>query len=164
MRAIILSPLASAVFWIAAVLATGDEKPAELKKVEKPVPAEVLEEVENLIQPEKELVKRPITENEHTTYICSQTGWQSQYRTPDGSYVDIMFETHAIEVDFINKWQEAIGQALFYSISTGRKPGILLLVKNMQEERRFYLRALAVCAKYDIQILLWDTEKLKPIN
>ena len=31
----------------------------------------------------------------------------------ENSRVDIVTKTHAIEVDFANKWQEAIGQALW---------------------------------------------------
>jgi hypothetical protein len=45
---------------------------------------------------------------------------------PDGTRCDIVTETHAIEVDFADKWAEAIGQCLNYSFQLNKKAGILL--------------------------------------
>lgn len=39
-----------------------------------------------------------------------------------GSRVDCLTETHAIEVEFAEKWKEAVGQALYYGKKTGRAP------------------------------------------
>ena len=35
---------------------------------------------------------------------------------PDGTRCDILTDTHAIEVDFADKWAEAIGQSLNYAM------------------------------------------------
>ena len=35
---------------------------------------------------------------------------------PDGARCDILTETHAIEVDFADKWAEAFGQSLNYAM------------------------------------------------
>src|SRR5690606_10034966 len=72
----------------------------------------------------------PRLENDFTEIIAEQTGWDDQFRTPDGSYVDLLTPTHAIEVDFPHKWAEAVGQSLFYAAVTERQPGILLLDKG----------------------------------
>ena len=39
-----------------------------------------------------------------------------EYRFPDGTRADCISATHAIEVDFSEKWAEAIGQALHYAL------------------------------------------------
>jgi hypothetical protein len=43
---------------------------------------------------------------------------------PNGTYVDCLNDTYAIEVDFSNKWAEAIGQSLMYAAELERLPGI----------------------------------------
>ena len=49
---------------------------------------------------------------------------------PDGTRCDILTDTHAIEVDFADKWAEAIGQSLNYAMQTGKKAGIVLVLKD----------------------------------
>ena len=68
-------------------------------------------------------------------------------RTPDGSYPDIETPTHAYEVDWCSdpKWKEAIGQARFYARTTGKKPGVILLMKSGDLQRLYYLRCLVAC-------------------
>jgi hypothetical protein len=51
---------------------------------------------------------------------------QTEVTMPDGTRCDIVTETHAIEVDFADKWAEAIGQCLNYSFQLNKKAGILL--------------------------------------
>jgi len=48
----------------------------------------------------------------------------------DRTEVDCLTDTHAIEYDFSYKWAESIGQALGYSMMTGRRAGIVLIVKG----------------------------------
>ena len=54
---------------------------------------------------------------------------------PDGTRCDILTDTHAIEVDFADKWAEAIGQSLNYAMQTGKKAGILLVIKDRGDEK-----------------------------
>lgn len=103
-------------------------------------------------------------ENHWTDWIVEQheaEEWQENFRTPDGSYVDILTPTHAIEVDWARKWKEAVGQSLFYAIATGKEPGIILLVKDWKTERTYYLRCLVVCAKHGIELVTVDASKAK---
>ncbi len=62
--------------------------------------------------------------------------------------------THAIEVDWSRKWAEGIGQCLFYAEMTGRKPGLLLLIKDPAREWRYLWRAALVCGKHGITFYL----------
>jgi len=82
---------------------------------------------------------------------------------PDESRVDLLSPTHAWEVDWAHKWSEGVGQSLLYSIWTGKKPGLILLVKDRRKEKHFILRAKLVCEKVGIEL---RTEKadLDPVR
>ena len=60
---------------------------------------------------------------------------QTEVTMPDGTRCDIVTETHAIEVDFADKWAEAIGQSLNYSFQLNKKAGILLILEESDDER-----------------------------
>lgn len=53
---------------------------------------------------------------------------QNRY-LPNGTYVDCISTTHAIEVEFSQKWAEAIGQALMYASELERRPGIIVICR-----------------------------------
>jgi hypothetical protein len=45
----------------------------------------------------------------------------------DGGRVDIVTDRYAIEVDFLQKWKEGIGQSQFYSNKTKKLPALFLV-------------------------------------
>lgn len=73
----------------------------------------------------------------------------------DGSRVDLLGD-YAIEVDWVNKWPEAVGQCLLYSKLSGKPPMILLLVKEDGWEK-YLARCLIACG--DIRVMAYDTRK-----
>ena len=54
---------------------------------------------------------------------------------PDGTRCDILTDTHAIEVDFADKWAEAISSIRNYAMQTGKKAGIVLVLKDRGNEQ-----------------------------
>jgi len=77
----------------------------------------------------------------------------------DASRVDILNDEYAIEADWSHKWAEAVGQSLYYSILTGKKPGIILLVKDKKKESKYIYRCQTVCAKYDIKLFIEEVKE-----
>ena len=71
---------------------------------------------------------------------CAENHGQVEYVLPDQSRVDCLTETHAIEFDFADKWQEALGQPLFYAAATGKKAGIVLIMEEAQRDKIYWLR------------------------
>lgn len=65
------------------------------------------------------------TEREYQDLLCADLV-TSRY-LPNGTEVDCISSTHAIEVDFTNKWAEAIGQSLMYASELELRPGIILV-------------------------------------
>lgn len=46
----------------------------------------------------------------------------------DMTRVDCLAKDYAVEFDFAKKWAEAIGQSLYYSKLTGKKPAVTLIL------------------------------------
>ncbi len=61
-----------------------------------------------------------------------------EYKLPDRTRVDDLTDSHAIEYDFAHKWAEAIGQALHYARMTGKRPGIVLIVRTSADEAKIH--------------------------
>ncbi len=85
---------------------------------------------------------------------CADVGGVVEYTLPDRTRVDCLTGEYAIEVDFASKWAEAVGQSLYYSEMTGRRPGVLLILEDEGGSR--HLERLVVLARrFGIQV--WTT-------
>lgn len=51
---------------------------------------------------------------------CKEHGGKAEVMLEDRTRCDCLTKSHAIEFDFGPKWAESIGQALYYSIQTGK--------------------------------------------
>lgn len=49
------------------------------------------------------------------------------YHLPSGKICDILNDELAIEVDFVRKWAESIGQSLQYAMETDNRPCIVFI-------------------------------------
>lgn len=71
---------------------------------------------------------------------CLAQGGTPEVRLSDGSVADCETEHYIFEVDFAPKFKEAIGQAVHYSVVSGKKAGILLIIEKPAHWK--YYRAL----------------------
>ena len=76
-------------------------------------------------------------EDYYNRKFCTQESGQAEYMLPDRSRVDCLTDTHAFEADWADglKVYESIGQSLYYAAETGKKPGILLLVRKKNSDK-----------------------------
>ena len=65
-----------------------------------------------------------------------------------------MTESNAIEFDFADKWEEAIGQSLYYSLQTGKKAGIVLILEK-PKDMRYWIRLNSVILNDGLDIDTW---------
>ena len=72
---------------------------------------------------------------------------------PDGTRCDILTDTIAYEVDFADKWAEALGQSLNYAMHTGKTPGIILVLKD-SGDRKHLQRLKKIAALYSLDIVI----------
>ena len=49
--------------------------------------------------------------------------------------VDIVTEEYAVEVEWAQNWKHSVGQALWYGLQTNKKPGIILIMKDINERK-----------------------------
>ena len=69
----------------------------------------------------------------------------------DMTRVDCLAKDYAIEFDFAKKWAEAVGQSLYYSKMTGKKPAIALILTSLGDYK--YLKRIERLEK-DIKVFL----------
>jgi hypothetical protein len=89
---------------------------------------------------------------------CTDHHGQAEVHLPDGTRADCITETHAIEFDFGHKWAEAIGQALYYGLQTGKAPGVVLILDG-EKDYRHWLRLNSTIQHYKLPIETWKMER-----
>lgn len=77
-----------------------------------------------------------------SAYLAGEVNGEAEHRLPDGSRIDILTDRTAWEVEWCDKFEESIGQALFYGIAADRTPGVWILKRAEDDED--YLRCLLV--------------------
>lgn len=84
---------------------------------------------------------------------CQPPG-QIEYILPDKTRCDCLTDTHAVEFDFARKWPEAIGQSLYYSLQTGKRAGIVLILESI-EDRKYWIRLNSTIQHFKLPIDTW---------
>lgn len=85
---------------------------------------------------------------------CNDQGGKMEYVLPDRTRCDCLTATHAIEFDFGPKWAEAIGQALYYSLQTGKRAGIVLILER-PKDMKYWIRMNSVIMEDQLDIDTW---------
>ena len=82
--------------------------------------------------PEKWYETQTMMPNQEEAYYvnqwCTSDFGRKEAILWDMTRVDCLAKDYAIEFDFAKKWAEAVGQALYYSKMTGKKPAITLIL------------------------------------
>ncbi len=71
-------------------------------------------------------------EKDYVNMYC--TG-KIEFMLPDKTRVDCLTDEYAIEFDYAKKWAESIGQSLYYSKMTDRKPAVAIIVKKPSDKK-----------------------------
>jgi|APSaa5957512622_1039677.scaffolds.fasta_scaffold29794_2 hypothetical protein len=87
---------------------------------------------------------------------CKANGGETEVVFPDKTRCDCLTSTHAIEFDFGKKWAEAIGQALYYSIQTGKRAGVVLILEK-PGDYKYWIRLNTVIEHFGLPIDTWIT-------
>lgn len=76
---------------------------------------------------------------------------ESEVVMPDGTRCDLVTEAHAIELDFTDKWGEAIGQSLNYSFQSNKRAGIHLILEKKTDEKHL-IRVQSIIEHFQLPI------------
>lgn len=94
-------------------------------------------------------------ERDHVRAWCEGT---VEVRLSDGTRVDCLTDTHAIEVDWARKWMEGVGQSLHYAEVSNLRPGLALIVKPGKADARHVERARRLTTRYGITLWLIELD------
>lgn len=84
-------------------------------------------------------------------YVNAYCNGEQEHRLWDRTRIDCLIEEEAQEWDFGKKWHEAIGQALWYAMNTGKRAAIVLIVETNSDELGV-MRAKRVISHYGLPI------------
>jgi len=103
--------------------------------------------------------KKPVKKSEKYYQVawCKDAKGQIEVVLPDKTRCDCLTATHAIEFDFGSKWAESIGQSLYYGLQTGKRPGVVLILKK-QKDFKYWLRLNSTIQHYKLPIDTWKIE------
>lgn len=90
-------------------------------------------------------------EKEYQAVWCAKMGGETEVVLDDGTRVDCLTDQYAVEVDYAAKWAESVGQALYYSMQTNRRPGIVLILEK-ESDRRYLKRLEDLQTKYGLKV------------
>lgn len=78
--------------------------------------------------------------------FCNELNGEIEHRFSDGTRCDCITPSHAVEIEFPNKWYEGLGQALYYGIKANKKPGLGIVIEKPGELK--YLKRLRQTIDY----------------
>jgi hypothetical protein len=88
---------------------------------------------------------------------CTEHRGATEVRMADGSSADCITSTHVVQFQFAQKWSEAIGSALYYSSQTGKKAGIVIIIKE-DHDLEYWKRLNATIEYFKLPIRTWKVE------
>ena len=98
------------------------------------------------------------SEKYYQKIFCDRVGGVMEVVLDDNTIIDCFFGEYAVEVDFGNKFYEAIGQSLYYGYKTNSRAGIYLIIEN-ENELKYLERVKIIGEMYDIKI--WSNWNVK---
>lgn len=118
------------------------------------------------------------TEHDMKERYCAPDGMITEFTFPDTTRADCISKTHAIEVEFTEKWAEALAQALHYAlwtneiaeapndfprwsrqIDTPRKAGIILVCRKAQDTcTGHYVRLFRIIEEFRLPVTIWNCD------
>lgn len=91
-------------------------------------------------------------ESQWTTALAKAIGGKAEVGVEFGR-ADVLTDSYAIEVDFLPKWKEGIGQALHYGDVTHLVP-VLALVANEPPDEKLMKHIESLCTSKGVKVLL----------
>jgi len=86
--------------------------------------------------------------------FCLSMGGKMEVVVESGARCDCVTDEYAIEVDFSNKWAEALGQSLHYAAELDRTPGICLLLRDSAYMDHMN-RLMSTIDRWQLPVTIW---------
>ena len=77
-------------------------------------------------------------EAEYQKEWCAKHNGEIDYKLSDNSKVDCITDTHAVEFDYGEKWNQVMRKSRRQSLNTGKTPGIVLILENSKDKKQLH--------------------------
>jgi hypothetical protein len=88
---------------------------------------------------------------------CREHGGTTDAVLPDQTRSDCVTDTHAIAFQFARDWSKALGLALYYSLQSGKKAGVVLIIEDEKQDLRYWLRLNTTILHFKLPVETWET-------
>lgn len=102
------------------------------------------------------MAKRSNPESFYKEIWCKNNKGEENVIIGNYAICDCVTNEYAVEVEFANNWMDTIGKSLHFAQETGKKPGVVLILENIQD-RRFKERMLKMIEHYKLDIEVFGT-------
>lgn len=87
---------------------------------------------------------------------CQQQKGHPGFRLIEGNECDCLTATHAVAIDYADRWAEVMGRSLDFARQTGRKPGVVLVMERA-EDRKYQINLRATIDAFKLGVNFWFT-------
>jgi hypothetical protein len=87
-----------------------------------------------------------------TSALAAAMGGQSEVKVAFGR-ADVLTQKYAVEVDFLPKWKEGMGQAIHYADVTDRRP-VLAVIHQERPDQALLEQIESLCTKNGVKLVL----------
>ena len=94
------------------------------------------------------------SEAEYKKEWCAKHNGEINYKTQESSKVDCLTDNYSIEFDFAEKWVQSMRKSRDQSLSTGKLPGVVLILQNSADEN-YLFKLREVVEKRRLGIKIW---------
>ena len=95
-----------------------------------------------------------MSEAEYQKQWCAKHNGEIDYKTQDKTTVDCLTDTYSVELDLAEKWVQAMRKSRDQSLSTGKAPGVVLILQNSADEKHLF-KIREVVEKRRLGIKIW---------
>lgn len=119
----------------------------------------------DLIVPRVQLeVENPELEKPWVAALAKTLNGQAEEPVEFGR-VDVATKSYAIEVDFIRKWKEGLGQSIHYGAVTKKTPVLALIVDGADYEKQALIDLLGhidkIASEKGVKVVILEKENIK---
>jgi hypothetical protein len=99
----------------------------------------------------------PVPDDFYKRNWCKEQHGAIDVKMSDGTTADCITSTHVVEFELAPNWSHAIGRSLYYSRETGKKAGIVLIIKD-KDDLEDWQRLTIIIKHFSLPIDVWKLE------
>jgi hypothetical protein len=99
----------------------------------------------------------PVPDDYYKRTWCTENNGAIDVKISDGTTADCITSTHVVEFQLAPNWTDAIGRSLYYCRETGKKAGIVLIIKD-ENGLEDWKRLNTIIKHFTLPIDAWKLE------